>query len=165
MPSSSSQMRQASTSGSGSCSRNSRLMTLLPSRDYLVQRILKKHPLQPVTNMPWRLFTRPRPRLVNIILRTQKPQRQPLKQTFRSLDCKVGRVIRKWPDLVGQAHCSPARMHTSRNRINRMMNVHREIQQAARNEDPRQLMHDSGRRLSMVDDVVTDHDMKALIGK
>src|SRR5829696_7958156 len=56
-------------------------------------------------------------------------------------------------------------MHASRNRIHRMMNIHSEIQQAARNQDPRQLMHDSRRRFRVIHHVVTNHDVEALIAK
>src|SRR5215211_6192940 len=74
-------------------------------------------------------------------------------------------MICKRPDLIRHAHGSPTRMHTSRNRVNRMMNIHREIQHAFRHEDPRELTHDSHGRLRMIDYVIADHDVEASIAK
>src|SRR6185369_11289672 len=166
MPSSSSQMLQGF---------HVRFLHLVPAisskiqlfspRNYLIKRILKKHALQPVSNVPRWLLAGSRPRFVNITLRTQNLQRQSFKQRFCGFNREVRRVIGKRPDLIRHAHCSPARMRRSRNRVHRMMNIHREIQHASRNEDARELAYDSSRRFRMVHHVVTNHDVETPIAK
>ncbi len=103
-------------------------ITLFAQRDNLIKRILEKHAFQPVSHMPRRLLARPRPRFVDIALRTQNPQRQSVKQRFCSRNREVRRVIGKRPDLVRQTYRSPGRMHPCRYAVKRMMNIDGEIQ-------------------------------------
>jgi hypothetical protein len=44
---------------------------LNPPRHHFVQRILEKHAFESISDVPWRVFTRSCPRLVDIAFRAQ----------------------------------------------------------------------------------------------
>jgi hypothetical protein len=56
-------------------------------------------------------------------------------------------------------------MQSGCNGVNRMMNVHGEVEQTARREDSGKLTHNPFRRFSMINYVVAKHDIEALIRK
>src|SRR5687767_12867567 len=165
MPSSSGQMLPVLTLSRRLGSKNSLLVVGL-SRGYdFIQRILEKDAFKPVAEVSRRLLSGASPRFRDVALFTQDLHRQPAKQLARRHQREMRRVIRKRPDLIRQTCRSPTRMHPGRNAVNPMMEIHGEIKQPARRENPHQFPHNLGWRLSMIDDVVADHDVEALISE
>src|SRR5688572_18518065 len=113
--------------------------------------------------MPRGLLPRPGARLVNVAPFAEDLNRQASKQPGRGGEREMRRVIGERCDLIWEANCPPARMHSSRNTVKRMMNIDGEIHQAARCEAPHQLSHYLGRRLRMIYSVVANDYVEALI--
>jgi hypothetical protein len=73
---------------------------------------------------------------------------------------EVDRVVCEGADLHVQPRRVRRAVQSRGGRVDRVVDVDREVEKAARHEHARQLAHDARRVLSVVDDVVAEHHVE-----
>src|SRR6185436_1675189 len=85
---------------------------LNPPCNHFIQRIFEEHAFESIPGMPRRLFTGSCPGLVDVAPRAQNLKWKILEQACRAFERQMNRVVGERPDLVRDAHRSPARMQS-----------------------------------------------------